>query len=207
LGDSLTAPYALQPFGVAGDQNWVEQLRAHDAKHLTINDVAVPGATSADLLADGGQVDTVAELVHNGSVQYASLIVGANDVFAHFSEFGPGAPVPFGPQGVANIETAVPELLDAGPVQLVVGNVPDVTIPPAFQLQVSVFGPAAAQALTQEISGAITAANQQIEAFAASEGIPVVDLNALGRLAEGPFVVGGVDVIQTGKVYAPDFFH
>src|SRR5262249_61026319 len=105
LGDSLTAPYALQPFGVAGDQNWVEQLRAHDAKHLTINDVAVPGATSADLLADGGQVDTVAELVHNGSVQYASLIVGANDVFAHFSEFGTGDPVPFVTQVVANIET------------------------------------------------------------------------------------------------------
>src|SRR5262249_17756848 len=103
--------------------------------------------------------------------------------------------------------SAVSELPAAGPVQLVVGNVPAVPIPPPFQLQVSVFGPAAAQALTQEISGAITAANQQIEAFAASEGIPVVDLNALGRLAEGPFVVGGVDVIQTGKVYAPDFFH
>ncbi len=207
LGDSLTAPYASQPYGAAGDQNWVEQLRTHDSKHLAINDVAVPGATSADLLAPGGQVDTVAALIQNGSVQYASLIVGANDVFAHFSEFAVGDPVPFVTQVVTNIETAATELLNAGPVHLVVGDIPDVTITPAFQFEVSVFGPAAAQALTQEISGAISAANQQIVAFAASAGIPVVDLNGLGRLAEGPFVVGGVDVIQSGKAYAPDFFH
>src|SRR5205823_4401169 len=67
LGDSLTAPYAHESYGAAGDQNWVEQLRAHD-KHLTIDDVAVPGATSADLLAKGGQVDQVVNLVRHSGV-------------------------------------------------------------------------------------------------------------------------------------------
>src|SRR5947209_4644450 len=53
MGDSITATYTGQPWGAAGDHNWVEQLRSHEGRRLAIDDVAVAGATSADLLAQG----------------------------------------------------------------------------------------------------------------------------------------------------------
>jgi hypothetical protein len=46
--------------------------------------------------------------------------------------------------------------------------------------------------------------NSLIEGFAAAEGVPVIDLAGLGRLAEAPLVVGGV---QVPNFYAPDGFH
>ena len=215
LGDSLTASYQNQPWGAAGDQNWVQQLAAHDAGRLTILDEAVAGATSADLLAAGGQVDTVAALVRQHQVHDAVLIVGANDVSAHLSDFIAGNPTPFVSQVVANVETALNRLAAAGRVQLVVGDIPDVTLTPAFQEELSAFG-SGAQALAQEISSAIAVADRQIEAFAAGAEIPVVDLAGLGKLADAdpvPFVVGGVTiqgVNGTGAAapfYSPDGFH
>ena len=73
----------------------------------------------------------------------------------------------------------------------------------SFQTEIAAFGPAGA-ILSQEISGAIAAANQQIEAFAAGQEVAVVDLAGLGQLAQGPFVVGGV---QVSPFYSPDGFH
>src|SRR5262245_4792490 len=70
MGDSLSASYQGTPQGAAGDRNWVQLLQAEGDKHLAFDDVAVPGATSADL---GGQVATVVGLVRTGSVQYATL--------------------------------------------------------------------------------------------------------------------------------------
>ncbi len=87
----------------------------------------------------------------------------------------------------------------AGDVRLAVGTVPDVTLTPSFQQLVPFGSP-----LQQEIAGAIAAANVQIEVFAAAEGMPVIDLAGLGRLAEAPLVVGGVPVPD---FYAPDGFH
>jgi lysophospholipase L1-like esterase len=216
LGDSLTASYAGQPYGAAGDQNWVQQLAAHDAGRLTIVDEAVAGATSADLLAPGNQVDTVADLVRRHEVRNAVLIVGANDVSAHLPDFLAHNRDAFVSQVVGNIETALGRLADAGPVRLVVGDIPDVTLTPGFQFQISQLplAPADVVWLTRDISGAIAAANHQIEAFAAAAEIPVVDLNGLGKLAgPGPFVVGGVTIQGVNgfgapaPFYSPDGFH
>jgi lysophospholipase L1-like esterase len=205
LGDSLTAPYAGNPWGAAGDRNWVEQLRADDGRHVVIDDLAVAGETSASLLARG-QDAAAADLVAHHAVRYAVLIVGANDVSAHLSDFVAGNPGAFVTDVVANIEKALDDVAAAGRVRLAVATIPDVTLTPAFQAEVAPFGPDAAAALTQEISAAIAAANQQIEAFAADREIPVIDLAGLGKLAAGgPFVVGGVDV--AGNFYAPDGFH
>jgi lysophospholipase L1-like esterase len=196
LGDSLTASYLGTPYGAAGDRNWVQQFQDAGDKHLAIDDVAVAGATSADL---GGQVATVVGLVQAGSVQYATLIIGANDVSANLPAIFAGNPTPFVTEVVANIETALNTVAAAGQVHLAVGNIPDISITPAFQIFIT-----SNPFLRQQVTQATMMANQQIEAFAAARGIPVIDLFGLGHLEESPLTVGGV---QLNNLYAPDFFH
>jgi lysophospholipase L1-like esterase len=198
MGDSLTAPYTGQPWGKAGDQSWTQQLAAQGYKHLTIDNVAVAGATSASLLAQG-QDTAVAALAAEGAAHYAVLIVGANDVKAHLGDFLQGDPAAFVHDVVANVETALTTVAAAGDARLAVGTVPDVTLTPSFQLLIPPGSP-----LQQEIAGAIAAANAGIEGFAASQGMPVIDLAGLGRLSEAPLAVGGVPV---PGFYAPDGFH
>jgi lysophospholipase L1-like esterase len=197
LGDSLSASYAGTPQGAAGDRNWVQQLEAEGNKHLAIDDVAVRGASSDDL---GGQVATVASLVQTGSVHYATLIVGSNDVLANLPNILAGNPTPFVTEVVANIESALQTLAAAGDVHLVVGNIPDISITTAIESRIP------NPLLRQEVTKATTLANQQIEAFAASRGIPVIDLFGLGHLAEQPLTLAGVQV-QVDNLYAPDGFH
>jgi hypothetical protein len=127
------------------------------------------------------------------------LIVGANDVSEHLGDFLQGDPTPFVHDVVANVEAALSTVAAAGDVRLAVGTVPDVTLTPSFQQLVPPGSP-----LQQEIAGAVAAANVQIEDFAAAEGMPVIDLAGLGRLAEAPLAVGGVPVPD---FYAPDGFH
>jgi lysophospholipase L1-like esterase len=198
MGDSLTAPYTGHPWGAAGDQSWAQQLAGQGYKHLSIDNVAVAGTTSASLLAQG-QDTAVATLAAEGAVHYAVLIVGGNDVSAHLGDFLQGDPTPFVHDVVANDETALSTVAAAGHVRLAVGTVPDVTLTPSFQQLVPLGSP-----LQQEIAGAIAAANVRIEDFAAAEGLPVIDLAGLGRLAEAPLAVGGVPVPD---FYAPDGFH
>jgi lysophospholipase L1-like esterase len=186
------------PWGAAGDQSWAQQLAGQGYKHLTIDNLAVPGTTSASLLAQG-QDTAVAALAAEGAVHYAVLIVGANDVEAHLGDFLQGDPTPFVQELVANVETALLTVAAAGDVRLAVGTVPDVTLTPSFQQFIPPGSP-----LQQEIAGAIAAANAGIEGFAASQGVPVIDLAGLGRLAEAPLVVGGV---QVANFYSPDGFH
>jgi lysophospholipase L1-like esterase len=195
MGDSLTASYQGTPQGAAGNQNWVQQLQAEGDKHLAIDDVAIRGATSADL---GPQVAIVVSLVQAGSVQYATLIVGANDVSANLRTIFAGNPTPFVTEVVAHIESALDTVAAAGNVGLVVGNIPDISITPAFQAHVpNAF-------LRQEVTQATVLANQQIEAFAASRGIPVIDLFGMGHLNQQPLTLAGVQVTH---LYAPDNVH
>src|SRR5262245_61515123 len=57
MGDSLSAPYAGQPYGVAGDRSWVEQLQALRSTTIAITDEAFAGATSNSLLhSEAGHV-------------------------------------------------------------------------------------------------------------------------------------------------------
>src|SRR5262249_31798819 len=86
-------------------------------------------------------------------------------------------------------------------VHLAVGNIPDVSITPAFQAQFP--NPVLRQEVTQAVTQAIALANQQIEAFALSRGIPVIDLFKLSHLQQ-PLTIDGV---QPDNLYAPDGFH
>jgi hypothetical protein len=117
MGDSLTAPYTGNPWGAAGDQSWAQQLAAQGYQLLRIDNVAVPGTTSATLLAQG-QDTAVAALAAEGAVHYAVLIVGANDVEAHLGDFLQGNPAPFVQGVVANVETALSTVAAAGDVRL-----------------------------------------------------------------------------------------
>jgi lysophospholipase L1-like esterase len=195
MGDSLSASYQGSPQGAAGDRSWVQLLQAEADKHLALDDVAAPGATSADL---GPQVAAVAGLVRAGDAQYATLIVGGNDVSANLRAIFAGNPTPFVTEVVANIEAALETVAAAGPVHLAVGNIPDISITPAFQAQVP------NPVLRQEVTHAITLANRQIEAFASCRGIPVIDLFGLSHLAEQPLTLAGV---QVDHFYAPDGLH
>jgi lysophospholipase L1-like esterase len=168
--------------------------------------VAVIGATSADVLAD--QARQVANLVAHHRVDYASIIVGANDVSSHLPiliDSGPQAFIQsFVSDVTTNIEQTVHTITAAGHVGVVIGNVPDVTTTPAFQVFVSqTFGDSAPTVFRATVA-ATTRANRRIEAFAAHHDIPVVDLFGLSRRITTPFTVGGARVTNP---YSPDFFH
>ena len=109
-----------------------------------------------------------------------------------------GHPTPFVTEVVAHIESALTTVAAAGPVHLAVGNIPDISSAPAFQARVP------NPLLRQEVTQAITLANQQIEAFALSRGIPVIDLFGLGHQFQPPLTVAGV---QINNLLAPDGFH
>src|SRR5262249_21798732 len=132
------------------------------------------------------------------AVQYATLIVGGADVAAYLPNIFVGNPAPFVSEVVAHVESALDTLAHAGPVHLAVGNIPDVSITPAFRAHFP------NPFLQHEVSQAIGLANQQIEAFAASRGIPVIDLFGLTQQLEPPVTIAGVTL---GNLSAPDGFH
>jgi lysophospholipase L1-like esterase len=214
LGDSLTASYSTQPWGAAGDRSWAQLLAAEGNSHLAIDNVAVAGATSADVLF-GGQVATVAHLVATGAVDYATLIVGANDAFNSLPLIIQGNTIPFYLEVTVNIEASLTVLGAAGHVGLAVGNIPDIGQTPLVQSLLTTpapkgFGVPSAQlpAVLTRITTAISLADTEIKSFAAKHHIPVIDLFGLGNVAAEapthPITVGGQPV---HNLYSPDFFH
>jgi lysophospholipase L1-like esterase len=206
LGDSLTAPYpATAPYGANGDQSWTQQLQDLRGNKIHIENLAVPGATSDDVLSN--QAGQAADLVAAGRVDYVSLIVGANDVFTHLPAIfsGPAAFIQSYASDVANnVARTVDVVKGAGDVGIVIGNVPDVTMTPAFQIFVGQTFGDFAPIVIQATSAAIVQANSQIQAIATADGIPVVDLFHLSQAAAAGLTVGGVEITNP---YAPDFFH
>jgi lysophospholipase L1-like esterase len=205
LGDSLSAPYPpTSPWGTNGDQSWTQQLGQLRAGEVEITNVAVPGATSADVLA--GQAGQVADLVAQGKVDFASLIVGANDVFTHLPILAGAGPDAFVQAFVTDVTANIAQTLDvvakAGDVGLVVGNIPDVAGTPFYQVFIGQQFGALAPEVLQATTAAITQANGQIEALAQHREIPVVDLFAFTRRAAAPLNVGGVQITNP---YSPDF--
>jgi lysophospholipase L1-like esterase len=211
MGDSLTAPYpAAAPWGAAGGQSWAQQLAARGGQHLAIDNVAVVGATSSDVLT-GGQVAAVARLVVTGQVRYATLIVGANDALGFLPSILQGDPAPFVQEVTGNIEAALTAVDAAGDVGLAVGDIPDIGSTPAMRFELTHdlgVPPAALPAALQTITTATTLANDEIKSFAARHEMPVIDLYGLGNLVADapahPVTVGGQSM---SNLYSPDYFH
>jgi lysophospholipase L1-like esterase len=204
MGDSLSASYAGQPYGAAGDRSWVQQLQNLDGRKIVLHDEAFAGATSNSLLhsesGHAAQVPAVVDLIHHHQIDAAVLLIGANDIGQDLPLLAtdPAKFVStFVTTVVTNIETAASALLAAGHVQLALGNVPDVTVTPGFLSAV----PAAAVPVVEQ---AIQLADQQIDAFAAARHLPAVDAYGLTHILDTPLTMGGV---QITNLYAPDFFH
>jgi lysophospholipase L1-like esterase len=201
LGDSLTDTYVHRPY--SGDNlSWTDQLKSLRSAEVTVFNKALFGTTSAGLLTQGQDTAT-ADLVRQGMVHYATLIVGANDMLAFVGQLtktGSADPVALVTNLVKNIGTALDTLRAAGHVAVVLGNLPDIGSTPYFQGAL-----AKAPALLHLITGVTQNANAQIAALARVRGIPVVDLYSLNNRPLQPLTLGGVPV--NGLTYGPDRFH
>lgn len=206
MGDSLSASYAGFP-GRSGDQSWTQQLQQMHPHQVQIFNEAVSGATSADVL--NTQAGAVAGLVAAGKVDYATLIVGANDLATELNADLPiligGNPAlfyqtfvqHFTTSVVGNIEHSLAIVASAGDVGIAVGNIPDVAVTPAYASTTPSF-------ILSTITAAEVSANQQIGSFAAAHHLPVIDLFGLSHLAQAPLTLGNVTV---NNLYALDGFH
>jgi lysophospholipase L1-like esterase len=199
LGDSITAPYQGGPKGVGGDRSWAELLQTLRAPEgVTVANVAHNGATSAMLLAQG-QHTKIAELVAAGEVNSALLFIGVNDATVNLGGIVAGNPGPFVQTVVNDVTTVLGTLTQAGPVHLVVANIPDTGMTPLIQGMLG-YNPAS----LQELTGAIAQANQQIDAVAAAYHVPVIDLFDFSHLTRTPLTLGGT---QVTRFLAPDAWH
>jgi lysophospholipase L1-like esterase len=198
LGDSFTDEYAPYPHGAGGDLGWVEQFGAPRPGKVTVFNQAVSGASSAALIA-GGQHTAVADLVRQGAVDSALLMVGGRDSFDQLPNIAAGDPTPFVTALLANLETAIDTVLAAGRVNLVIGNVPTPVVAPAIERRLS-------PAVQARLTAAIELANEGIEQLAGERGLPVLDLYGLANLTLGPVTLGGVSVGR-GDLFAVDEFH
>lgn len=199
LGDSITAPYQGGPKGIGGDRSWAELLQTlRGPEGVTVANVAHDGATSTTLLAQG-QHTKVAGLVAGGQVNSALLFIGVNDVSVNLDSILAGNPRPFVQTLVNDVTAVLATITQAGPVHLVVANIPDTGTTPLIQRALG-YNPAA----LQQLSGAIALANQQIDAVAASYHVPVIDLFDFSQLTRTPLTLGGK---QVTRFLAPDAWH
>jgi lysophospholipase L1-like esterase len=212
MGDSITDLYSKYTgndpstgkplWGASGDRSWVEELQNLRAGSVAIADEAHARASSSDLLIQG-QDTSAAALVQNGSVNYAVLIVGSNDIanFVSLAQAAGGTadPTPFISTLLINIQTALDRLKNAGMVNVVIANIPNIGQTPEMQAAIG-----SNTALAGLITSAVISANQRIEAFAAARGIPVVDLYGLENLAQTGLALGGQNV---SSFFAPDGFN
>src|SRR5439155_1229598 len=83
MGDSLSARYAPGTGPDIPGLLWVEQIETLRSKKITIENRAVAGATSSDLLAQG-QHTALAGLVASGTINYAVLEIGTVDAVFQF---------------------------------------------------------------------------------------------------------------------------
>jgi lysophospholipase L1-like esterase len=200
LGDSLTDTYIGKPYS-GTNRNWVDQLQASRSGGITISNLALAGSTSSDLLSQG-QDTRAANLAGQGRAQYATVMIGANDLGAFLQGVTTGGttdPTATISRLVSNVNTALSTLQAAG-LKVVLSNVPDITTPPYYHQLL-----AGQPQLMQLMTGATQAVNAQLAMLARARGIPVVDLYRLNNISPGQVMLGNTDV--TMHLYGPDGFH
>jgi lysophospholipase L1-like esterase len=198
LGDSLTSTYSGHPTR-AGDQSWTDLLTSLRSGPITINNVAVSGAGSTDLVTS--QLGAASPHLSSGS--FATVYIGSNDLYNYFNP-PPGMGTSITPAALVgnllqNIATAV-GTLQAANVHVVLATVPDFGATPYVQNLLAGNQPA-----LQAITELTTAVNTGILTLGQDLRIPVVDLFALNNISRGPVMIGGVNV--TPDLYAADGFH
>ncbi|HOX39993.1 MAG TPA: SGNH/GDSL hydrolase family protein, partial [Candidatus Brocadiia bacterium] len=199
MGDSVTD-------GSDYDGTWLRHaynLRGMDfgGTGLLYN-VAVGGARTETLLDPQQQHMQVADLVDEGKVNIAVLMIGANDFLTRGPEIAAGtlsgaALDSFIAGRISNIEIAVDAVMGSGAVGMVVCGISDVTLTPGGRIALG-----ASPEGRQRVMDAIDATNVGIASMAAERNLPYVDLALLIRdMDEAPAVlVGGVEI----NVVTPD---
>ena len=134
-----------------------------------------------------------------GKVHNATLIIGANDIWPNLDAIFANNPKPFVSTLLSNVATTLRTVAAAGPVRLMVSNVPDIGVTPYFRSQVT-SDPTKLQSLTN----AVKLANEGIQSMAAKLHIPMMNLFGLANVSLHPITVGGV---QITNLYGPDGFH
>jgi endonuclease/exonuclease/phosphatase family metal-dependent hydrolase/lysophospholipase L1-like esterase len=197
LGDSHS--FAGTTAGTAGDLEWPEVLEALRPGRITIFSEADQAATSSSILADG-KVAAMVRLVRERAVDAVVLVVGSNDVLPNLPSILAGNPLPFVNSVVANLEDAINQIEEAGPTRLVVWNIPDIGVTPAFRQGVT-----SNPVLLQRVTNAIRMANARLEDFAAARAIPIYDVYSGLYAAVGSLTADGVPINQ--HLFSPDGFH
>ena len=195
MGDSLSDEYGEESYGIYAE-NWVEQLKIHGLVDLgpTATQAAQPGGTwgeprrtlyaynwarsgaSSTTLLAGGQHTGLASSVTNDGVQYAVLMIGANDFYPssaayqgiYTGSWSTAQIDAFLSSVLANINTALDTVLPTG-VQLAIVNVPDYGLTPTVRPLLPDAGG------RQRVADAISQLTAQIDATAALRRLPVVD--------------------------------
>ena len=199
MGDSLSDEYAEESYGSYA-KNWVQQLvqyRAIDVgltgnwgeprRHFYEYNWARSGATSASLLSQGQHTGLAAQVAPKG-IDYAVLMIGANDEFAAgnayaniYSNTWSNAQINTWVNGiVTNIDTAL-NTVGATGVKIVLFNVPDYGVTPAVQSIAT--DPVGRQRVADAIDNIL---NPAVEALAQSHHLPYVDLMGALETVFGP---------------------
>jgi lysophospholipase L1-like esterase len=189
LGDSISDTYFLKVS--LFDRSWTDLLSRLRAGQIQIYNKAVAGSTSTAMLFQR-QPEAVADLVRQGRVQNVCLIIGGNDLGYPLlipNEKGLVILDSAAMQLVANIARAVDTVRSAGPVAIVIGNLPDLGDTPAFRSW-AMTNPDQAGHLTRLTDEV----NRRLEALARERHIPIVDLHSLTRRSRHPLYVGGIEV-------------
>ena len=152
------------------------------------------GETSSSVLDPGGQVDQLVAAVQAGDVTLALMSIGDNDWLGVAGSIADGSLSGVALQNgvnslVNNITTAVNSVLAAGG-SVVLGGFSNITDSPAAA---AIYANPVARA---NLENALSAADNQLIAYAASVGIPFIDFFGLEKAVydSGSFVVGGVNI-------------
>jgi hypothetical protein len=171
---------------------WLANLRGVNFGGATDPyNVAIGGATSVTLLNPQHQDTQVKNFVTAGEVNIASLSIGGNDYGGNALNLlnGNVDPVVLGNQVVANISTAVDNVLSAHPDGMIVWSVPDMSLTAQGQIYVTT---PALKALAAQIMADV---NPQLEAAMLSRHVVYLDLaSAMHDLEASTLVVGGVTI-------------
>lgn len=188
MGDSLSDEYGEASYGLYAE-NWVEQLVIHaglDAgpigswgeprRNFYEYNWARAGADSNTLLSGGQHLGLASQVVPEG-IEYAVLMIGANDFSPASAAYSniyagtwPQATIDAHVNGIlANITTTLDTVLPTG-VKLIVVNIPDYGLAPAVQ---QLFPSASSRQLVQDV---IIEVNDGIEVLVQQRGLVYVDL-------------------------------
>jgi hypothetical protein len=199
LGDSLSNVTQVP----GGAPNWISQLNSSFPGAFTFENKAVGGATSSDVV--NNQLPAVLSLVENNQIDAVTTIIAGNDVTFMLIDMINGVavnPATVVNTYVNNVKTVIDSIAAANPnVKQVFGSMLDFTAAPILTgLEPE------AKAL---IDSVIAQANAQANAYALSQGIPVLDIHSFSQIMPTvtpatPFPLGGINFTSA---YISDGFH